>query len=133
MLQFKDSKVLQSVFQKPLVKSMLNSAELASLAKIAEEQKVIRKIRSDANAGKKSRVGGGRGLQGLRGGFRSDQSKTATTAGKGFTPGGGRGNGNFRTPGRGNGKGGKGGKGGRSPQKGTGEARGAADSSAQKE
>lgn len=103
MLQFKDSKVLQSVFQKAPIKSMLNEKELTALSKIAEEQKVIRKIREDARPPKKNlrtRPGGRTQPQPRKpGGNPRPQS--------GLNFGSGSGQDAFRTPSRGDGRAGK--------------------------
>jgi len=117
-LQFKDSKVLQSVFSKQPVKSMLNASELAKLAEMAAQQKVLRNIREDLLGKKRSRPSEWRKQGGAAGNNTNNANKKTQQGSTGLNFGGGRGKGqSFRNPSKGKGKG--------TPRKqGTGEARG---------
>jgi hypothetical protein len=127
MAHFKDEKVLQSVFQKKPAKSFFNDTERVAMAKLAEEQKVIRKIREDVRGGKSSKgIKKGKASFPSRSQLSTPRASTTAPPTPGMVGGGrGRGTGDKfrRTPHAGKGGKGKGGK--------SGEARGAEDSSAQ--
>ena len=63
VVHFKDEKVLQAAFQKPVRKPFFSEDEKAKLKALADEQKSLRKIREEASGGmskSKSRRGGPR-------------------------------------------------------------------------
>jgi hypothetical protein len=63
VVHFKDEKVLQAAFQKPVRKPFFSEDEKAKLKALADEQKSLRKIREEASGGvskSKSRRGGTR-------------------------------------------------------------------------
>ena len=127
-LLFQGNKVVSALFdrQSREAKPLLSKAEEAELDALYEREKHKKKLRSVLGApARGTQPAGGRGRGRGQSQFQQQLPRQQSGVNFGDQPGNGRGRGNFRQSGRSSGKGAKG--------RGSGEARGARDTSAQQE